>query len=205
MVRCRLVLAWLAAAAVAHGKEIKRIHGDDPSIYEDRVMSESDRVAKFHELHGEWPDPRWLARETPGYTRRMAEREADIMADATTSQARWDQWMFLVQARMLPTFTPQQWTKTKAPADVYERLITRFREKIQSATRESMSQDLSGVLGPEHALFFEQVGRLFTSGGMVRVCVGSRRGNHSHASLLVARRSLLAQTAPPTVQKLTHS
>ena len=78
------------------------------------------------------------------------------MANATSSQARWDQWMFLVQARMLPTFTPTQWAHTKAPAHVHQRLYERFHERLATATRESMSQDLSGVHGPIHALFFEQ-------------------------------------------------
>ena len=186
----RRLVALAALLVAVRAAEFRKIHGDDPSIYDGQaVMSETDRVARFHELHGEWPDSRWLARETPGYTKvranlfplasgegahtprararvvpppvaffpkRMAEREADIMANATSSQARWDQWMFLVQARMLPTFTPTQWAHTKAPAHVHQRLYERFHERLATATRESMSQDLSGVHGPIHALFFEQ-------------------------------------------------
>ena len=68
--RARVLAALVVAVRAA---EYRKIHGDDPSIYDGQaVMSETDRVARFHELHGEWPDSRWLARETPGYSKVRA-------------------------------------------------------------------------------------------------------------------------------------
>ena len=70
--RALLVLALLARGAEA-AREFKKIHGDDPSIYDGQVvMSETDRVEAFHRVHGQWPDAKWLERETPGYTQVCA-------------------------------------------------------------------------------------------------------------------------------------
>jgi hypothetical protein len=68
----------------------KKIHGD--SIWDTRsVVDEATRVRVFKERHSTWPDPKWLAAEHPGYSRRMRERTAAVM-EHTQSQKRWDEW-----------------------------------------------------------------------------------------------------------------
>jgi len=72
------------------------------------------------------------------------------------SQDRWDQWMFLAQARMMPKFTENQFDVVKAPKDIHDKLFTRFHKMLPTAQLESSAQELSGVIGENHALFFPQ-------------------------------------------------
>ena len=132
----------------------KKIHGD--SIWDTKsVVDETTRRAVFMERHGAWPDPKWLEEEHPGYSKRMEERTAGVMAHMT-SQKRWDEWMFLAQARLMPKFTAKQWDVVDAPPAVHAKLLERFREHLPRAQMERMGAGLSGVEGPLHATFSEQ-------------------------------------------------
>jgi len=146
-----LGLSWIwSAAAEAHQK----IHGD--TLWDTKsVVSESERTRVFLERHGDWPDPNWLEEEDPGYSARMAERTESVMAH-TTSQKRWDEWMFLAQARLMPKFTERQYDVVKAPKELHDKLHARFVEQLPTAVREHTEEDLSGVVGPQPSLFFPQ-------------------------------------------------
>lgn len=97
-----------------------------------------------------WPDPAWLDVEHPGYSKRMAEREAEVMA-LTSSQRRWDEWMFLAQARLMPTFTPRQYDVAPAPKAVHDKLLKRFgrRRALAGHARTCLSADVAGLLPSE--------------------------------------------------------
>jgi hypothetical protein len=148
------VLLLLLSAIRGEAPHEKRIHGD--AIWDtSSVVDEGTRAKEFRRRHQEWPDPQWLAREHPGYAQRMAERTAGVMAHRT-SQKRWDEWMFLAQARLMPKFTAKQWDVVEAPPEVHARLLARFREKLPTVVQEAMGPGLSGVEGPNRAMFFEQ-------------------------------------------------
>ena len=150
---CFRVLALVLVQGAAWAAK-KKLHGD--SIWDPKsVIDESTRVARFREIHGTWPDPKWLETETPGYSARMREREELIMRE-TDSQKRWDGWMFLAQARLMPTFTPRQWDVAQAPPEVNQKLQERFHRMLADSTLELMGPGLSGVHGPNHARFFPQ-------------------------------------------------
>ena len=64
----------VAFALFVHARafEYTKIHGDDPSIYDgQRVMSETERVRLFHEVHGQWP----VLQRKPYLRGLYAERE----------------------------------------------------------------------------------------------------------------------------------
>jgi len=92
-------------------------------------------VQLFYERHGVWPDPRWLKDDSPEYTRRMEQREQEVMA-ITDRQERWNQWMFLAQARMVPRFTAQQYKRVRVPEAVHAKLLKRFHELLPHASDE---------------------------------------------------------------------
>lgn len=132
----------------------KKIHGD--SLWNTKsVVDEATRRQIFYERHQAWPDPKWLKNEHPNYTKRFAERTKEVMA-TNRSQDRWDQWMFLAQARMMPKFTENQYDVVKVPKEIHDKLFKHFHEMLPTATLESSSQELSGVIGENHALFFPQ-------------------------------------------------
>lgn len=57
---------------------------------------------------------------------------------------------------MMPKFTERQYDVVKAPADVYAKLLRRYREQLPRVVPEHMGSDLSGVEGPVPADFFPQ-------------------------------------------------
>lgn len=125
----------------------QRIHGDATWDRTKTAMREADRVIEFNKLYGEWPPQQFLRQETPAYSARMAEREAEIMR-IQDSNLRWNAWMFLVQARLMPNFTQSQWEVVRAPEAAYEKLLASFHEKLPTAHLEV--GDL-GVFGGETA------------------------------------------------------
>ncbi|KAJ1455254.1 hypothetical protein M885DRAFT_617409 [Pelagophyceae sp. CCMP2097] len=141
--------------AVCRGERLSaRLHGD--AIFDVKsVVSEVDRAARFLEVHGSWPDPNWVKREQPSYTKAMALREARAM-ELTSSQDRWDAWMHLAQARLLSNFTEKQYEVVRAPQHVYAKLIEHFRSNANKTRRETNEDALSGVYGPNPADFVEQ-------------------------------------------------
>ena len=101
------MLLLLLSAIRGEAPHEKRIHGD--AIWDtSSVVDEGTRAKEFRRRHQEWPDPQWLAREHPGYAQRMAERTAGVMAHRT-SQKRWDEWMFLAQARLMLSEAAAAW------------------------------------------------------------------------------------------------
>ena len=85
----------------------------------------------------------------------MAAREVRAQA-LTDSQARWDAWMFIAQARMLDNFTSAQWEVVDAPAAIHAKLLARLDQGRATARRESATGVLSGVHGPNAADFVAQ-------------------------------------------------
>lgn len=154
MVRIGPLLA-LCFVATGDDRMARRVHGD--SIFDIKSqIDESKRREAFLQRHGSWPDPQWLQRELPSYSRAMAEREAKIM-QITDSQARWDAWMFVAQARILYNFTATQWEVADAPQDIWRRLHAQYHASLAANPKvESSTATLSGVLGPTRPSFLEQ-------------------------------------------------
>ena len=149
-------LALLAAgvASAASNFHTKKIHGD--SMYDTKaVVDEGTRRAIFEDRHSTWPDPKWLEVEHPDYSKRMAERTERVMGE-TTSQRRWDEWMFLAQARLMPSFTERQYDVVKAPAEWHGKLLKRYQEQLPHAVLEQSPGELSGVQQGLPPLFFPQ-------------------------------------------------
>jgi len=144
----------LTSQLVLGNLHLNKIHGD--TVWDTKsVVDEATRRNIFQERHGEWPDPKWIEREHPGYSKRMAERTATVMTHID-SQTRWDEWMFLAQARLMPTFTENQYDVVKAPPAVHAKLLSRFYDMLPSAEVERLGPELSGVDGGNRALFFPQ-------------------------------------------------
>eukprot|EP00873_Tetraselmis_striata_P036820 jgi/Tetstr1/457084/TSEL_043745.t1 len=120
-----LLASWVVDAVVNPGR---RYDNAAP-------MEEAQRQRLFHERHGAWPDPKWLANERAGYSRRMAERTAEVMA-IKDPQQRWDAWMFLAQARVVPRFTENLFEVVRVPEAVYARMHKRLHETLHTAGPE---------------------------------------------------------------------
>jgi len=119
------------------------------------VVDEETRVSIFVERHGTFPDPEWVASSEPAYVARMKERYDALMAE-TNPQLRWDGWMFLAQAWVMPKFTHRQWDVVKAPKAVHDKLLARYHEHLPQLIPERLGGELSGVRGPIPAKFFAQ-------------------------------------------------
>ena len=68
----RLLAAAGLSLVTSKDLHTKKIHGD--TLWDTKsVVDEGTRQKVFLERHGEWPDPKWLAEEHPGYSARMEE------------------------------------------------------------------------------------------------------------------------------------
>ena len=157
----------LALAALARADELlvrsdddrlaRRIHGD--KIFDTKsYVDERDRVAEFHRRYGQkWPPPKLTSKELPSYTEAMVHREAEIML-LQDSQARWDAWMFLAQARLMHNFTVPQWEVVQAPPEIYAKLLKNVRDHLANPRREREDDATahSGVEGPNEPDFIDQ-------------------------------------------------
>lgn len=65
----------------------------------------------------------------------MAERTAEVMA-IKDPQQRWDAWMFLAQARVVPRFTEKMFEVFRVPDAVYARMHKRLHETLHTAGPE---------------------------------------------------------------------
>lgn len=143
-----LVLAPLGAIAETHNP--RSIHGNAVPF---KPMTEEERVALFRAKHGAWPDPKLVAKEHPGFTRRMEERTEEVMRIPTFNE-RWDQWMALAQARIVPTFTENQYEVVTAPEHIHKKLYERFHQMLPTAKDEGAGS--APVRGVTSSLFFPQ-------------------------------------------------
>jgi len=132
--RATLVLAFLATCLLASWV-VDAVVNPGRRYDNAAPMEEAQRQRLFHERHGAWPDPKWLANERAGYSRRMAERTAEVMA-IKDSQQRWDAWMFLAQARVVPRFTENLFEVVRVPEAVYARMHKRLHETLHTAGPE---------------------------------------------------------------------
>lgn len=85
-------------------------------------LSESERVAQWHERGNTWP-PNWSETETDTeqFKNNMAFREEEIQR-IPGGDERWENWMQYTQSRMLPRFTEVGFEKVPTPAHLHERL-----------------------------------------------------------------------------------
>mmetsp|Transcript_13131 Transcript_13131/g.31112 ORF Transcript_13131/g.31112 Transcript_13131/m.31112 type:complete len:398 (+) Transcript_13131:219-1412(+) len=143
------LLRYLSLSSVQANSQV--IHGDK-SWSRSNFMNESDRVSAFYRDHGSWPDPAWLENEPLEYSRVLEQRTREVM-QIEDLQERWDQWMYLAQARIVPTFTRRQWDVVTVPEEIYRKLYTRFHEMLPKAGFEVDGRIVAGE-GP--AKFFEQ-------------------------------------------------
>ena len=157
----------LALAALVRADELlvqsdddrlaRRIHGD--KIFDTKsYVDEKDRVAEFYRRYGKtWPPHHFTSKELPSYTEAMARREAEMM-QLTDSQARWDAWMFLAQARLMRNFTVPQWEVVKAPPEIHAKLLKNVRDHLANPRREREDDATahSGVEGPNEPDFIDQ-------------------------------------------------
>ena len=120
-------------------KGAQGIHGDKLDVYEDDLNDETNRARLFHEVHGSWPDPKWLEWEKPGYTEMMDEKARKAMA-ITDRHERWLTWRDLSQARMVPRFTENQWDVVDAPEHINRRLLENFHRLLPEASAEADNQ-----------------------------------------------------------------
>ena len=150
-------LALLALAGADDDRLARRIHGD--KIFDTKsYVDERDRVAEFHRRYGKkWPPPKLTSKELPSYTEAMVHREAEIML-LQDSQARWDAWMFLAQARLMHNFTVPQWEVVQAPPEIYAKLLKNVRDHLANPRREREDDATahSGVEGPNEPDFIDQ-------------------------------------------------
>ena len=157
----------LALAALVRADELlvqsdddrlaRRIHGD--KIFDTKsYVDEKDRVAEFYRRYGKtWPPHHFTSKELPSYTEAMARREAEMM-QLTDSQARWDAWMFLAQARLMHNFTVPQWEVVQAPPEIHAKLLKNVRDHLANPRREREDDATahSGVEGPNEPDFIDQ-------------------------------------------------
>mmetsp|Transcript_2359 Transcript_2359/g.6853 ORF Transcript_2359/g.6853 Transcript_2359/m.6853 type:complete len:388 (+) Transcript_2359:290-1453(+) len=144
-----LLLAALLLPVLATA-EIKKLHGGDIPF---PPITEQERLKQFYERHGEWPDPKIVDKEHPGFTNRMAERTEEVMKIEDVGK-RWDAWMALAQARLVPSFTANQYEVVDAPAHIHKKLYDRFHEMLPTAKLEGAGG--APVRGTLPSLFFPQ-------------------------------------------------
>lgn len=139
----RLLLAAFMASLLVEGiARPQVIHGD--ILFRDQpVLDETERLKLFYERHGAYPDPKWLEHENPNYSRVMEERTKEVMK-IKDREKRFHEWQFLCQARMVPTFTENQWGIEFVPKEMHDKLYKKFHEMLPSAGDEGLGLAVNG-------------------------------------------------------------
>jgi len=135
-----LVIAASAGAADAVG--VTRSIGS-PQEY---PASESDRVAWFRRLHGQWPPLRTYPggrpreeSESPGWRRLMEDFEAEARSLEPGPDGRnwrWERWLELAQMRLARNYSARGWLHTRLDEDVHAGVLSAWREASSRSTLE---------------------------------------------------------------------
>jgi len=125
-------------------------------------MSESDRIPLFEQNGYSWPPtesyygwpPVSIGPEDPDFRRSRDQIEA-WTRKLENSQDIWDNWMMLVQSRILPALTPVGFKVIQGPEVIWQKLYENYHNNLDTIHVEASDRQ-SGVQGSIEASFIHQ-------------------------------------------------
>uniref|UniRef100_A0A061RLD4 Uncharacterized protein n=1 Tax=Tetraselmis sp. GSL018 TaxID=582737 RepID=A0A061RLD4_9CHLO len=106
------------------------------------AINETARLVLFWEMHGAWPDQQMQLRESPTYSKVMAERTNELK-NVEDLQDRWDKWITLAQARVVHDVTPEDWRVVDVPSETFSKAYTRLHEIVSKTTNKTLKTEQS--------------------------------------------------------------